>query len=185
MPNLSTTPTQVSPRAAQDAVHIPFVVHVRVVPDSAQGKRLSYFRNLEKIALRVEQDLEAAGFNVATPVAFTPQFGDYGSRLSIIGFDQVSATNDGDNAAPTTDVRVIHSQGAGINPDEPTAVVAGNRGGSLDWAQDPTAVVDARVAHLVTTLLAASPQLAARDIVHVEYNGVKYGMKKQGMRSLP
>ena len=119
MPKLSTTTTQVTPRAAQDEIHIPYVIHIRIVPDLAQGKRWSHFRNLEKKALRVEQDLLAAGFNIATPVAFTPQFGDFGARLTIIGFDQLSASSDGDNAAPTTDIQVIHSQGAGIDPDDP------------------------------------------------------------------
>lgn len=194
MPNLSTTPTQVTSTAAQDAVHIPYTVHIRITPDLAKGKRMSHFRNLEKKALRVEQDLLAAGLNIATPLAFTPQFGDFGARLTVIGFDQISAVADGDNAAPTTDIRVIHSQGDGIEPDEPTAIVVGNRGGSLYEAQDPTAVNDARAAVLISTMLAAATTVTltnttlrfeARDIVHIEYNGVKYGMKKQGLRSLP
>ena len=186
MPNLSTTSDQVTPTAAQDAVHIPFTVHIRVVPDfGVGGKRMSYFRNLEKIALRVERDLVAAGLNIATPVAFTPQFGDFGARLTVVGFDEVSAVASGDNAAPTTDMKVIHSQGAGNNPDEATAVVVGNRGGSLYETQDPTDIVNTRVGALVTSFVTASTLYVSTDITHVEYNGVKYGMKKQGMRSLP
>jgi len=140
---------------------------------------------MEKIALRVEDDLLAANLNVATPIAFTHQFGDYGSRLTIIGFVEKSrlAPTAGDDRkveAPTTNIDLIHS---GTDPDEKTALIDGNRGGSLSEAQDPTAVVEAETAELRALLAAASTQFDLNDVTHIEYNGVKYGMKKIGGRS--
>ena len=192
MPKLSTSTTQPTPGAAQDAVHVPYIVHIRIVPDLSHGKRMELFRDLEKKALNVEENLVAVGLNIATPIAFTPQFGDFSARLTIIGFDEKSAVADGDNESPTSDIEIIHSQGAGVLVDEPTDVVVVNRGGSLSEGQDPTATVSARVQALITTLLSAADAstpgraitlFEAKDITHIEYNGVKFGMKKQGLRS--
>lgn len=185
MPRYSTSPDQPAPGAAQVETFIPFVAHIRVIPDLATGKRWSYYRNMEKISLRVEDDLLAAGLNIATPVAFTHQFGDYGSRLTVVGFVEKSrlAPSAGDDRkveAPTTNIDLIHS---GTDPHEKTAVINGNRGGSLSEGQDPTAVVEAEVVELRALLDAASTQYDINDIVHIEYNGVKYGMKKIGGRS--
>lgn len=183
MPKLSTSPDQPTPGAAQDEEFIPFVAHIRVVPDLTTGKRWVLIRNLEKIALRVERDLLAAGFNIATPVAFTPQFGDYGARLTVVGFVEKSRINDGrQNQPPTTNIDEIHS---GTDPGERTALIDGNKGGSLSAGQDPTSVVDAEVTELRALLDAASTHYNLDDIVHIEYNGVKYGVKKQGGRSFP
>ena len=187
MPNLSTTPTQVTPGAAQNEMHIPFVARVRVVPNLATGKRWSYFRNLEKIALRAENDLVAAGLNIATPIAFTPQFGNFEAHLTIVGFVQKSRISanpttepDRPNAAPTTNIDLIHS---GTDPDEKTALIDGNRGGSLSEGQDPTDRVETEVVELRALLGAATNQFDEQDVIHIEYNGVKYGLKKIGGRS--
>lgn len=181
MPALSTTTTQPGAQAAQDAIFIPFAARVRVVPDLSTGKRLTYFRNLEKIALRTEEDLIAAGLNIATPIAFTPQFGDIEAHLTIIGFVQKSRSADGRrNDPPTTNIDLIHS---GTDPGEKTALIDGNRGGSLSEGQDPTDTVSAEVLELRTLLAASTTQFDENDIIHIEYNGVKYGLKKQGGRS--
>lgn len=181
MPRYSTSPDQPSPRAAQVEAHIPFVAHVRVVPDLATGKRWSLYRNLEKVSIRVEDDLLDAGFNIATPIAFTPQFGDYGARLTIVGFVEKSRLTDSRKIeAPTTNIDLIHS---GTDPDEKTALIDGNRGGSLSEAQDPTATVEAETAELRALLAAATTQFDLNDVTHIEYNGVKYGLKKIGGRS--
>jgi hypothetical protein len=188
MPNLSTTSTQPSPRAAQNEVFVPFVARVRVVPNLATGKRWSYFRNLEKIALRTENDLtDVTGLNIATPVAFTPQFGDFESHLTIVGFVQKSRvssnpTVDPDrlNTPPTTNIDEIHS---GTDPDEKTALIDGNRGGSLAAGQDPVDAVENEVVELRTLLAASTTQFEEHDVIHIEYNGVKYGLKKIGGRS--
>jgi hypothetical protein len=165
--------------------HVPFVAHIRVVPNLSTGKRWSLYRNLEKVSLRVEDDLLAAGLNIATPIAFTPQLGDFGARLTVVGFVEKSrlAPTAGDDRkveAPTTNIDLIHS---GTDPDEKTALIDGNRGGSLSEAQDPTAVVEAEVTELRALLDSASTQFQLHDVVHLEYNGVKYGLKKQGGRS--
>ena len=181
MPRYSTSPDQPSPGAAQVETFVPFVAHVRIVPDLATGKRWSYHRNLEKISLRVEDDLIAAGFNIATPIAFTPRFGDYGSRLTVVGFVEKSRITDNRKVeAPTTNIDLIHS---GTDPDEKTGLINGNRGGSLSEAQDPTSTVEAEVSELRVSLAAATTQFNLNDVVHIEYNGIKYGLKKIGGRS--
>lgn len=181
MPNYSTTPDQVAPDSAQDEIFVPFVARVRVVPNLGTGKRTTYFRNLEKIALRTEQDLLDAGFNIATPVAFTPQFGDYEAHLTIVGFYEYSRISDGRfNQAPTTDIEVIHS---GTDVDEKTSKVSVNRGGSLSEAQDTTSTVNSEVVALRSLLAASTTQFVETDVIHIEYNGVKYGLKKIGGRS--
>lgn len=181
MPRYSTSPDQPAPGGAQLETFIPFVAHVRVVPDQATGKRWSYYRNLEKIALRVEDDLVTANFNIATPVAFTPQFGDFGARLTIVGFVEKSRITDNRSVeAPTTNVNLIHS---GTDPDEKTALINGNRGGTLAEGQNPTAVVESEVTELSILLAASTTQFNLNDILHIEYNGVKYGLKKFGGRS--
>jgi len=181
MPRYSTSSDQPIPGAAQDETFVPFVAHIRVVPDLATGKRLSYYRNLEKTALRVEDDLVDAGFNIATPIAFTPQFGDFGARLTIIGFTEKSRVTDNRQVeSPTTSIDLIHS---GTDPNEKTALIDGNKGGSLAAGQDPTNTVEMEVSELRMNLAAASTQFQIDDVIHIEYNGVKYGLKKQGGRS--
>ena len=187
MPRYSTSPDQPFPTAAQRELFIPFTAHIRVVPDLATGKRWSLYRNLEKIALRVEEDLSnVTGLNIATPVAFTPQFGDYSARLTIVGFYEQSRLENGTsrdgrlNTAPTTNIDEIHS---GTDPDEKTAVINGNRGGSLAAGQDPTDDVEMEVVELRDLLVASTNQFDENDITHIEYNGVKYGTKKIGGRS--
>lgn len=172
-----------SPTSARDSIHIPFVAHVRLVPNRASGKRVEMIRNLEKKALRAETDLINAGFNIATPIAFTPQIGDYEARLTIVGFVQKSRTSDTrTNVAPTTDVNIIHS---GTNPDEKTSVLQVNQGGSLSYGQDTTATVDFEVMELRANLALGTDEFSEQDIISIEYNGVKYGTKKQGARSFP
>lgn len=182
MPKYSTSPSQPAPTAARDSIHIPFVVQSRIIPDLATGKRWSLYRNLEKLALRVETKLKNAGFNIATPVAFTPQFGDRTARLTIVGFVEKSRLTDlRTNESPTTDIRVINS---GVDVGEKTTIFKINKGGSLSEAQDPTTTVDNEVLALITAIV-NSGALTADQIISVEYNGVKYGTKKWGGRSFP
>ncbi len=186
MPNLSTSPFQPSAGAGQNETFVPFVAHIRVVPNLGTGKRWSLFRNLEKTALRVEEDLIDANFNIASPVAFTPQFGDFGARLTVVGFvgktRLISSSSDDERLVepPTTNIDLIHS---GTDVGEQTALIDGNRGGSLSEAQDPTTTVEEEVAELRILLAAASDQFGINDVVHIEYNGIKYCLKKIGGRS--
>lgn len=173
----------VSPSAARDAVHVPFVARIRLVPKRGTGKRFDVWRNLEKASLRVETQLLAGNWNIATPIAFTPQFGDFEAHLTIVGFRPKSRnTDDRRVVAPTTDVTEIHS---GTDPGEKTATVLVNKGGSLSKGQDPVSVVDSEARELVDALGSATTVFGVEDIMHVEYNGVKYGVKKLGGRSFP
>lgn len=186
MPKLSihnAAADTVSPTAARDAVHVPFVARIRLVPKRGTGKRFDVWRNLEKSALRAEMALVAAGWNIATPVAFTPQFGDFEAHLTIVGFRQKSrVADDREVIAPTTDVTEIHS---GTDPGEKTSTVEVNKGGSLSKGQDTVITVDDEVRELVNSLGSATSIFGVTDIIHVEYNGVKYGVKKLGGRSFP
>ncbi len=185
MPNLSTTPTQPAPWGARSNTFIPFTAHIRIIPNHATGKRWSLWRNLEKIALNIELDLVAAGLNIATPVAFTPQVGDFGARLTVVGFLERSqlqgtAGDDRSPVPPTTNIDLIHS---GVDVGEATGLIDGNRGGSLSEAQDPIAEVRDEAVMVRDLLDASSDLFELEDVVYVEYNGVKYGLKKYGGRS--
>ena len=195
--SLSTDSTQPTPTSAQDEMFVPFVAHVRLVPDLGTGKRRTMIANLEKASLRAEQsiqdyidqDLFSREINIATPIAHTIQFGNSSARLTIVGFVKQFYSGGRFNVAPTTDIQVIHS---GTDQGEFTAVTEVNRGGSLSEAQNPVSQVDDEVASLRFDLTQALlfgapglPNFTAGDIVHIEYNGVKYGFKNKGMRSFP
>lgn len=186
MPKLSinnAAADSVSPSAARDEVHVPFVARIRLVPNRGTGKRFDLWRNLEKSSLRAETQLKAKLWNIASPIAFTPQFGNFEAHLTIVGFVQkLRTTDDRRVIAPTTDVTEIHS---GTDPDEKTSAVSVNKGGSLSKGQDTIITVDDEVRDLVDSLGAATSVFDVEDIIHVEYNGVKYGVKKLGGRSFP
>jgi hypothetical protein len=183
-----------APNETTDAIFIPYTVWIKVVPKFGQGARLTYVRSLEKMAWAVENALTTAAptpFNIATPVASTFQFGDNYARLTIIGFDpQKQITSTWKNNGPTTPVLPIHS---GTYPTEKTAPYPTSAGGSLSYGQDTTVQVDAAVKALRNALFAAvNPVLSSMsvgfikdNINAIEYNGVKYGVKKQGGRSFP
>lgn len=201
---LSSNTENPSPTAAQEAVYVPFVAHVRLIPELGTGKRVTMVRSLQKQARRIEQSLQAAidsailgvPLNIASPVAFTPQFGDFTARATVVGFAEVvrADTSSGrleDDVFQTTNVDEIHS---GTDQGEKTALYDVNKGGSLAAGQDPKAYLDAEVTALRQALAdALNPAINpdARiafdltDIVHVEYNGVKYGVKQFGGRSFP
>lgn len=185
-------------RASQDYVMVPFTVYIDVTPQLGTGKRFDLVRNLEKLAWQVEQRLlldtafpvgtHELELTINTPVAVTPQIGDHSARLTITGFNKVSRQN----AAPTTDVTLISN---GTDQGEPTSTISGNLGGSLSAGQDTTTTVDQEVADLrdaLVTRLSDSPTTPVQyqsalptTISAIEYNGVKFGVKKQGGRSFP
>lgn len=186
-----------SSTAAQNEVFIPFVAYVRLIPELGSGKRATMVRSLQKQARRIQQSIEAAiddnllspSINIASPVAFTPQFGNYTARATIVGF--VETDRNADEKVPTTNIDEIHS---GTDQGEKTALIDGNKGGSLAAGQDTQAYLDAEVTLLRQALAdALNPSVnpGARiafdliDIVHIEYNGVKYGVKAFGGRSFP
>ncbi|MDP1712411.1 MAG: hypothetical protein Q8K86_08140, partial [Candidatus Nanopelagicaceae bacterium] len=71
---------------------VPFKVFARILP--LEGRRLEVIRDCERIANQVESDLQAISAGsaadptvvIATPVAFTPQFGNKTARLTVVGF---------------------------------------------------------------------------------------------------
>ncbi len=185
---------ETAPNETTDAIFIPYTVWIRVVPKFGQGARLTYVRSLEKMGWAVENALTTATptpFNIAAPVATTFQFGDNYARLTIVGFDpQKQITGTWVNNGPTTPVQHINS---GVYPGDKTALHSGSEGGSLAAGQDPTAQVDAAVKALRNALFTTlNPVLSVmstnwyKDCINaIEYNGVKYGVKKQGGRSFP
>jgi hypothetical protein len=171
-----------APTAQHQATkHVPFKVYAKVVPTHKDGKRIVYMRDLEKIANRVENDVEDTGlFTLAQPVASTVQIGRSPARVTIYGFLQLDRT-DSPNESATTFPHLIHS---GTDPGQPTSVVAGPTGGSTSWGQDVIAKIDHEVAWLKQALEAASPYL--QHIFFIEYNGVKYGSEfRRKFRSFP
>ena len=68
--------------------HIPFTAYIRVVPKDS-NRRSEVIRDLQKIASRIEDDLNDANdnsiFDFAKPIAETPQFGNYPARITIHG----------------------------------------------------------------------------------------------------
>ena len=186
-----------SPRAAQNEVYVPFVAHVRLVPELGTGKRRTMERSLQKQARRIQQSLDAAisdgilsvPLNIASPVAWTPQFGNFTARATIVGFAQVD--RDPGEVHPTTDVDEIHS---GTDQGEKTSPINVNKGGSLAAGQDTQDWLDIEVTALREALADALNPATNPDariafditgIVHIEYNGVKYGVKARGGRSFP
>lgn len=192
---LSTSSLQPASGADVPNNFVPFSAHIRLVPDLGTGKRRTMIHNLQKAAKLIELSMENAidsvttltqELNIATPVAFTPQFGDFTARATIIGFVKVSRSN-----GPTvTTVDEIHS---GTDQGEKTALIDVNKG-TLDQGQNPQSYVDDEVAELRENLIVALdpdtnspglPGFVPENLVHIEYNGLLYGVKSWGRRSFP
>ena len=157
--------------------HTQFVAYAKVIPDLGFGRRVEMWRDLEKKAQMVEEDLQDAGFNLALPVAFSPQFQQVPARLTIYGF--IANTNE--NVAPITpSATVIHS---GTIEGEKTAILTPPQG---DQNRDdkPTATTLTSVAELKNALELASPGL---DIFYLSFNGVRFGQQpnRKGFLSFP
>jgi hypothetical protein len=173
MPLLSTStqrPDLSGPRGAQFE---PFTAFARFVPNKGFGRRLEAVRDLEKQAQFVEDELLLAGLNIATPVAFTPQFQAVPARFTIVGFVDVSVGSAApdENAPPVTPTAtVIHS---GTAFGEATSVLTPPQG-QQGHGDNPTAQNVTDVVNLKSSLEAASPGL---DVFYIEYKGVKYGQQ--------
>lgn len=183
MRELSTTTTVPASGEAQNEMFIPFQAQIRIVPDLGTGKRRTMIHNLEKKAIRVEQDLDGVNNLTISTVAFTPQFGEHTARLSIAGFfKRLTVDQSRQNLPPADNTKFVHS---GTDQGEKTATTTGNVGGSLSYAQDPAMQVDTEVTALRSLLASSTTEFAETDVIALEYNGVKYGVKKQGHRSFP
>lgn len=162
----------------------PFVAYARVTPDREDGRRFVYYRGLENAAQKVEEDLIDAGFHIATPIAFTPQFQQAPARLTIVGFVETTensgTTEENNNPPVTPTAKIIHS---GTVDGEKTSVqtpIQGNQG----WGDNPTAANQTNVMNLKADLEAASSGI---EIFYINYNGVRYGTlpNKKGFFSFP
>ncbi|MEM3000633.1 MAG: hypothetical protein QXU32_00580 [Nitrososphaerales archaeon] len=144
----------------------PYVVYCRIVPDKADGRRFVYIRDMEREADRVERLLISANFNIAYPIAFTPQIGQQPARLTIVGFRASTAKN---NPPVNAGSKLVHS---GTVDGEKTSVVnttSGNQG----WGDDPTSQNRADVLALKSAIEAA---VSGIEVIGVVYQGVRYGI---------
>ena len=195
---LSTSSWEPAPTASINTTFVPFRAWIRLIPDLGGGKRRTMIHNLQKAVRLIELSLEYAidnnllsqSINISTPILFTPQFGDFTARATIVGFVGISRPSVR-SVHPTTDIQVIHT---GVDQGEATEVVDLNRGGSLSEGQDPVSNINTEVAALRRNLNTALDQSTGSpglpgfiedDIIHVEYNGIKFGTKKWGGRSFP
>jgi len=169
---------------------VPFKVYVEIFPTLANGRRVKYVRDLQKIAQFVEEDLQDSDFNIALPVAYTPQFAQSPPRITIDGYDDFSGQSVSNDPPvdQSTQPTIIHS---GTIPGERTeAQIKPPSGGDLSRGQDPTVTTDSRVSDLKTSIesvLTAALGTGAFRIFFIEYNGVKYGSlpPKKAFRSFP
>lgn len=158
----------------EENAHIPFKVVYRAVP-AQNGRRWTTIRDLEKKANFVEYDLTQAGFNIATPVRFIPQFGGKTARIEVTGFTTATSLENRPNV-PATDT--VNRMATGVVPGEKTALTSGDPGGgNLSLGQEPTAQIDSDVLALLDALDAASSTIQTLTLDSLEYNGIKFGRR--------
>lgn len=169
---------------------VPFTVFAHypssVVESVGFRRRFEVYRDLEKGSIRIEDALLDAGFNIATPVAFTFQMAQIPARYTIVGYASEAdllGTAAGDPVVDPglePDSKLIHS---GTIDGEKTAVTEpfqGNQG----WGDDPTDTNRSYALTLKSAMESAVPNLR---IFYMEINGVKYGQipNRHGFQSFP
>lgn len=165
----------------------PYIVYARIVPVIASGRRQEFVHDLQKKAQQIETALVSAGFKLAIPVAFTPNFRQAPSRVTIVGFDAVSTATT-PNVTPVTPTHsIIHS---GTVEGEKTSKLHSVQG-DQNYGDNPTAANQAAVKLLKSSIEAAvasiTPTAPSFKVFYIEYNGVKYGQlpPKKGFFSFP
>lgn len=164
---------------------IQFKVFGRILPTQAFGRRLELRRDMEKVAQFIEESLLDAGFNLAEPVAATPQIGQAPARVTIYGFIEHLDANE---PASTREVKIIHSGGAAAEttsagPFSRTAVVTGRPNGDR-VLNSPTSATITRVAELRNAIELLVGSLMS--VFMIEYNGFKFGTNfAHGYENLP
>jgi hypothetical protein len=163
---------------------IPFTIHIRVVP--ARGKRFTYIRDLQKIAVDVfDELLNVSALNLAAPgggqhksyggtgggglsgyadgFAIKPQIGEVPAQLQITGFYNDSAVPQ--QAHPNK--QVLHTGTAQTGP-----------AGGHTWLANPQSVTDTNAAAIkglfetaMTTVLGATDW----NVFRLEVSGTVYG----------
>lgn len=165
----------------------PFTVYAKLTPVVASGRRREFVHDLEKKAQMVETALIAAGFKLAVPVAFTPNFRRSPTRVTIVGFDAAASSTTPNVTPVTPTASVIHS---GTVEGEKTSVLHSVQGHQT-YGDIPTAANRAAVKALKLAIEAAvatiTPTPPAFSIFYIEYNGVKYGQlpPKKGFFTFP
>ncbi len=146
---------------------VQFKAFVELVP--LEGKRWETLRDMERVANDVEAAIVAglSTINIATPVAFTPQFGNKTARLTVVG----TVREDAAIRADRTDATFDHDN----------SIISGQVGGPNMARTEPTDATDAAVKRLKTLLESASAHLL-NHIYRIEYAGCVYG---EGGRHFP
>lgn len=166
---------------------VPFTAHIKITPANP-GKRLEYWRDMQKIAGLVYTGLETlvpSTLSIAQPgggqqrsfggteyggmsglvhgCAVKPQFGQTPAQLQISGFYNSSAAN----IQPHPELEYIH---AGEVLDGP---------GSHPWDTNPVTTINNEVKALKSAMeaaiVSALPGSVTFDIFRIEYSGVMYG----------
>jgi len=157
--------------------YIPFTAHIRVVPHRANGKRLEYVRDGQKIAVRIYEELEdVASIHIASPgggqsadvgktikgMAFKPQMGQVPAQLMITGFYEY------------TEIVNNYPQKQVISGGEYQEGYAGSHG----WNVNPISAVDTMAKSVKAILETAASSVLGNDdwnIFKLDINGVLYG----------
>ncbi len=165
----------------------PYIVYARILPKIASGRRREFIHDMEKIAQAIETALLNANFNIAVPVAFTPNFRRAPSRVTIVGFDPVSSATTPNTAPVTPTHSVIHS---GTVDGEKTSVLHSVQGiqtyGDIPSTANRNAVKALKTA-IEAVVATITPTPPSFTIFYIDYNGVKYGQlpPKKGFFSFP
>ena len=162
----STSPRRPALSGPVDVKFHPYIVYCRIVPDKADGRRFVYVRDMEREADRVERLLIAANFNIAYPIAFTPQIGQQPARLTIVGFRPSSAHN---KPPVSPDSKIIHSGTVDGEKTSVMNVISGNQG----WGDNPTTQNRTDVLALKAAIEAA---VSGIEVMGIVYQGVRYGV---------
>ncbi len=168
---------------------VPFTVHIRVVPNRANGKRFEYIRDLQKLALLAYEAItNVSGVQAATPGGgVTQSLGDYNRRGGLGGFANATACKPQIGASPAQ----LMITGFYLQSDnnEPThAEIQRISGGEVysgpvahSNTGGPTTAVNTGVSALKSGIEQAlnntMPDTAVYEIFRIDYAGVVYGDK--------
>lgn len=167
--------------------HVPFTAYIRVVPSRGTGKRLEYWRDLQKIAKFVYDNLEddsdltlakpgggqhisfsgvgSGGWGgLANGTAIKPQIGESPAQLMITGFYSLSSST------------------SPVHPDKPvlhTGSYETGVGGAHGWSANPTSSLDTDAKNLKSKIESAvtSVSVTVPDwyVYRLDIAGVIYG----------
>lgn len=157
---------------------VPFIAYANypssVVESLGFRRRFEVFRDLEKGSIVIETALLDAGFNIATPVAFTIQMAQTPARYTIVGFASEVDLLGGTTGDPVVDpgvepnTQITHS---GTIDGEKTSLMTPPQGHQT-WGDTPT---DTNRNYAFTLKSALESAVSGLRIFYLDINGVKYG----------